>query len=445
MLILEVAQAIRHGLTLTNYRADPSATFNDTRAIFQSGVQNTMNYTLQSPIDFEPPPLAPDDSKYPESDEEEPLEEQKAQRRRIQRQARHYLQDGQLSILSAQLYGPFDGGWVNPWARKRKRKERNNGPAIDNERMQVGGDTAGGRQEGDFETTTPLRAWPNRGNAIRTEILETRLSSPIQTPAQKSPDGMLSTLTKLTPSAADLHLRSQSKFLPVFEYLSSNREDRGGGLKFEGANTIVKASEEIFRTPSFTFHTKIQELEATSGNLSARDNESTPARRLQKFNRKRREINQANNPSERDDVSSGSSTMLQVLFNDTHSVEVRGQPGATPPQNSPRKRRRLEENTDPSNADGECPVFKRPLEFNNANKVMTEIASTSNVPDHREYSANNTNDAMINAASLFNVPEHRKYPAISPPKSKPPPFSIIGSCALSGSPRDGQERPQLQA
>lgn len=411
-----------------------------------------MKYTLRrrptSHIDYEPPPLAPDDTIYPGSDEEEPVEEQEAQRRRIQLQAQHYLQDGQLFILSAQLSGPFDDRWVNPWAGKRKRGAQNNGPAFDNGRMQVGGYTAGGRQECESmtipETTRPSRGWHDRLNAIRTEIMETRSSSPTQTPAQKSPDGMLSTVTKLTPSAEDLHFLPQSKILPACEYLSSNREDGSGGSKVEEANTMAKAPEEMFRTPSFSLNANMQELGSTSGNLSARNHEVTPARRLQKFNKNRRETNQANNPSEGDDISRGSSTIVPVLFNETHSVEVSGQPGAIPPQTPPQKRRRLEENPVSSNADGECPVFKRPCEVNNADEAITDTASPFNVTDHREYSTSNTNDAMINAASPFSVPDHQNYPPISPPTSKPSPFSTTSSPGMSGSTKGGLERPQLQ-
>lgn len=374
-----------------------------------------MNYRLRrptAPIDYEPPPLAPDDSIYPGSDEEEPLEEQEAQRRRIQLQAQHYLQGGQLFILSAQLCGPFDGGWVNPWAGKRNRGAQNNSPAFDNARMQVGGDIAGGRQECESmtipETTRPSRAWRNGINAIRTQILETRSSSPIPAPAQKPPNGVLSTVTKLTPFAEDLHLLPQSKILPAFEYTSSNREDGGGDLKVEEANNIAKAPEEMPRTPSFSLDANMQELESASGNLSARDDEVTPARRLHIFNKMRREINQANNPCERDNISRGPSTILSVLFNVTHSVEVRGQPGAISPQTPPQKRRRLEETPVSSNADGEFPVFKRPREGNNANEAITDTDSPFDVTDHREYSTSNTNDAMINTVSPFNVPDHQK-------------------------------------
>lgn len=406
-----------------------------------------MNYRLRrptAPIDYEPPPLAPDDSIYPGSDEEEPLEEQEAQRRRIQFQAQHYLRGGQLFILSAQLCGPFDGGWVNPWTGKRKRGAQNNGPAIDNGRVQVGGDIAGVRQECESmtipETTRPSRGWRNRLNAIRTEILETRSSSPTLAPAQKPPDGVLSTVTKLTPFAEDLHLLPQPKTLLAFKCLSSNREDGGGDLKVEEANSLAKAPEEMLRMPSFSRNATMQELKSNSGNLSARDHEVTPARRLHKFNKKRREINHANNLCERDNISRGPSTILPVLSNETHSVEVRGRPGAIPPQTPPQKRR-LEENPVSSNADGECPVFKRPREANNANEAITDTDSPFNVTNHREDSSGNPNDAMINAASPFNVPDHSPS---SPPKSKPSPFSTIGSRSISVSTKDGRERPQLQ-
>lgn len=252
-----------------------------------------MNYRLRRPtappIDYEPPPLAPDDYFYLRSDEEERVEEQEAKRRRIQLQAQHYLQGGQLFIFSAQLCGPFDGGWVNPWAGKRKRGAKNDGPAFDHGRMQMGGDTAGGRQECEPttipETTRPSKWWRNRLNAIGTEIIETESSSPTPTPAPKSPDGMLSTVTKLTPSAEDLHLLRQSNILPVFEYPSSNREDGGRDLEVEEPKTVAKAPEEMFRTPSFSLNANMQELESTSGNLSARNHEVTPARRLHRFNK----------------------------------------------------------------------------------------------------------------------------------------------------------------
>lgn len=405
-----------------------------------------MNYRLRRPaahIDYEPPPLAPDDSIYPGSDGEEPVEEQEAKRRRIQLQAQHYLQGGQLFIFSAQLCGPFEGRWVNPWARKRKMGAKNNGPVFDHGRMEVGGDIAGGRQECESmtipETTRPSRWWRNRLNAIGTEILETGSSSPTPTPAQKSPD---STLTKLTPSAEDLHLLPQSNILQVFKYPSSNREDGDRDLEVEEENTVVKAPEEVSRTPSFSLNANMQELESTYGNPSARSHEVTPARRLHKFNKKRREINRANNPSEKDNVSRGPSTILSVLFNETHSMEVLGQPGAVLPQKPPQKRRSFEE--DPVNADGECPVFTRSREVNNANGAVTDTDSPFNATDNREYSTSNTNDAMINAAIPFNVPEHQIHPPISPPKSKLPQFSTLGSRGPRKGTKYGQERPQLQ-
>lgn len=410
-----------------------------------------MNYRLRrriAPIDYEPPPLAPDDSIYPGSDEEEPVEEQEADRRRIQSHAQHYLHGGQLFIFSAQLCGPFDGGWVNPWAAKRKRGAKNNGPVFDLGRMEVGSDTAGGRQECKSmtipETTRPSRWWRNRLNAIGTEILETGSISPTPTAAQKSPDGMLSTVvTKLTPSAEHLHLLPQSNILPVFEYPSSNREVGGRDLEVEVAITVAKAPEEILRTPSFSLNANMQELETNSGNLSARNHEVTPARRLHRFNKERREINRANNPSEKDNMSRGQSTIVPALFNEINPVEIRGEPGAIPPQTRPQKRRRLEENPVDSNADGECPALRRLRELNNANGAMTDTDSPFNLTGHREYSTSNTNDVTINAAIFFNVPDHQNHPPISPPKSKLSQFSTISSRGISCSTKDGGERLQL--
>ena len=86
----------------------------------------------------------------------------------------------------------------------------------------------------------------------------------------------------------------------------------------------------MFGTPSFNLNVATQESESKS--RSALYHDITSARRLQKFHRKWREINKANNPSERDDISWAPSTTLPALFNETHSLEVRGQLEALLPQ-----------------------------------------------------------------------------------------------------------------
>lgn len=392
-----------------------------------------MSYTFHqptSPIVFESPPLAPDDTIYTGSDEEESVEEQEAQRRRIHLQAQHYLQGGQLFILSAQLLGPFDGGWVNPWAGKRKRKGQEHGLEVENGRMQKGGDTAD-KSITMLETAKPSRTWLRTDNAYRSEILETRFNSPTLSPAMKSPEGTLSTMTTLDRSAEVLQeclkVIPPSTNPPAFEFPPLIRKDGDGGLECEKAVARAKAQEETFRGPSFKPAVDIRKLKSTSGNLAPRNHEESPAKRLQEFNSKRREIKQANYPSERDDESKRGSALLPARFNKTRFVEVGRLLEAIPSQNPPRKRRRLEEDNVLKNADGGAPVLNRPLEVNNENE---EIISTQ---------------GMIDAASPFNVSDHRKISPIPPTKSKPSLFSNMGSSGMSasGSLQDGQPRPQL--
>lgn len=395
-----------------------------------------------SPIDFEPLPLALDDIIYPELDEEEPLEEQEAQGRRIQLQAQHYLQGGQLFILSAQLRGPFGAGWVNPWTGRRKRKERNDGLGVGNGKMPIGGDTTGGGGQEDKlmtipETRKPSIMWLNRDNAIWSEISETRSNSPTPTPAMKPPGGTLSTMTKLDPCAEDLQgclkFIPPSKNLLAFEYSPLIRKDKGCELQFEKSKARAKAQVEMFRSLNFTPAIDVQKLKSKSGSLGPQNHEDSPARRLQEFTRKRREINQADNLIERDDKSRVISSLLPVLFSKPHSVEGCAQPEAIPSQNSPRKRRRREEENVHSYVDGASLIVKRPLGANNTNK---EIISTQ---------------AMIDAASPFKVSDYGTSSPISSTKSKPSLFSAMKSSGMSASGRLNneygnvfQQRPQLQ-
>ena len=78
-----------------------------------------------SPVRFESAPVSPEDVLYPGSDEDEELDikEQRKREKRIEELARGYLGGRGLFIQSALLKGPFEGaegGWKNPWARKRK-------------------------------------------------------------------------------------------------------------------------------------------------------------------------------------------------------------------------------------------------------------------------------------------------------------------------------------
>lgn len=377
-----------------------------------------MNYTFHqptSPVDCESPPLAPDDTVYTASGEEEFVEEQETQRQRIQLQAEYYLQGGQLSILSAQLRGPFDRGWVNPWAGESKRKERDDGPGVGIGGMQKVGDTAG---------EEPSTTWLNRGNAIRREILETRLSSPTPSPAIKPPEGTLSTMNIVDPFAEHLQgclkVVPPSTSLPAFEFPPLIRKDGDGGPEFERAKGGAMEHEKRFRELNSKPAVDMQ----TSGSLAPRNHEDSPARRLQEFTRKRRgEMYLVNNPSEGDE---GASTLLPGIK--TRSAEVGRQPEAIRSQNTPQKRRRLEEDNVPNNADGGAgaPVCKHTLKVSNGNEE------------------NSSPQAMMNSASPFNVSDHGTSSLISPPKSKPSLFSTIDSSGMSGAPKDGQKRLRLQ-
>ena len=374
-----------------------------------------MNYTFHqptSPVDCESPPLATDDATYTGSGDEEFVQEQEAQKQRIQLQAEYYLQGGQLFILSAQLRGPFDRGWVNPWAGERKKKERDDGPGVGIGRMQKVEGTAGEGGQDDKsmtipEITKPSRTWLNKSNAIRPGILETRLSSPTPSPAIKSPEETLSTMT--------------------FEFPPLIRKDGDGSPELEKAKAGAMAQEKMFRELNFKPTVDMQKSKATSGSLAAWNHEDSPARRLQEFTRKRRgEMYLANNPSEGDDKPKGPSILLPVLSIKTRSAEVAHQPEAIRPQNTPQKRRRLEEENVPNNVDGgAAPVFIRPLKVNNGNEE------------------NSSPRAMMDAASPFNVSDHGTSSLISPPKSKPSLFSTIDSSGMRGAPKDGQKRLRL--
>lgn len=76
-----------------------------------------------SPISFEPCSVAASDLDPDDllgSDEELDDAALAAKHRRIEELAESYLRGRPLFILSASLRGPFDDGWKNPWAKRRK-------------------------------------------------------------------------------------------------------------------------------------------------------------------------------------------------------------------------------------------------------------------------------------------------------------------------------------
>ncbi|KAK5059753.1 hypothetical protein LTR84_009636 [Exophiala bonariae] len=75
-----------------------------------------------SPVSAEEYPICHNTIVYDEGDEDpdDSPEKRAAKRRRIESYAAAYLRGQPLFILSAQLKGPFDKGWKNPWRRKTK-------------------------------------------------------------------------------------------------------------------------------------------------------------------------------------------------------------------------------------------------------------------------------------------------------------------------------------
>ena len=103
-----------------------------------------------SPLDFEPVETPPEDVLYPGSDQEHDYDDEKRVKKklRVEILGRQYLEGRPLFIQSAGLRGPFDEGWVNPWAgNKRKRgtngTKRRLATAYDDEKSHAGGSGIG--------------------------------------------------------------------------------------------------------------------------------------------------------------------------------------------------------------------------------------------------------------------------------------------------------------
>lgn len=372
-----------------------------------------MTYNFKRPtstVDCEPLPLASEDILYPGSDKDESIEEQQARRRRIELQAQHYLQGRELFVLSAHLRGPFADGWVNPWARKRKRNERRDVAGGSQGRIHIGdASTVEGQEVKIPETTKPSRTWLNTHNAVCSGAGRVRSSSPTQATAMRPLEETLPAVAKLNPSFDDkvlddelLHwaspltalksplsaVRSQStatmsndaaaghdftgkissvrlaedvqgslkvvppsSMLPAFEYRSMIRKDRVDELEFEKAQAIAKAQERMFRELSFNSTADMEHLKSTSQHTES------PARRLQNFTKRRRQINQSNNSSERDDKSKDTSKFPPFAPNGTPSVEADDQPRAERSGSSSPKPRKLDKVSMPRKENEQSPLF----------------------------------------------------------------------------------------
>lgn len=372
-----------------------------------------MTYNFKRPtttVDCEPLPLASEDVLYPGSDKDESIEEQEARRRRIELQAQHCLQGRELLILSAHLRGPFADGWINPWARKRKRNERRDGAGEAQKSIHRGeASTVDGPDVTIPETTRPSRTWLNAHNTVWSGAGKSRSSSPTPAPAMKLPEETLPAMAKLNPSSDDkvlddecLHYtspltafkpplstgRSQeavagsndaitgkdprakvaterlvgdlqgslkvvppSSMLPAFEYRSMIRNDRVDESEFEKAQARAKAQERMFRELSFNSTADMEHLKSTS------QDEESLARRFQSFTKKRRQKNQSNVIIERDDKSTGASKLPPVALNGTPSIEADDQPRAELSQRSPPKPRQLSEVNVPRKEAEKSPLF----------------------------------------------------------------------------------------
>lgn len=372
-----------------------------------------MTYNFKRPtttVDCEPLPLASEDVLYPGSDQDESIEEQETRRRRIELQAQHYLQGRELFILSAHLRGPFADGWLNPWARRRKRNERRDGAGGAQRRMHRGeASTVDEHKVTIPETTRPSRTWLNTHNAVWSGAGKARSFSPTPPPAMKLPEETLPAKAKLIPSSDDkvlgdecLHCtspltaikpplstgRSQetaawsddgitgkdstakvatvrlegdlqgslkvlppSSMLPAFEYRSMIRNDLVDESEFEKAQARAKMQERMFRELSFSSTAEMEHLKSLS------QNEESPARRLKIFTRKRRQMNQSNIFVERDDKSTGASKFPPVALDRTPSIEADDQPRAELSQSKPPKPTQLFEVNVPRKESEKSPLF----------------------------------------------------------------------------------------
>lgn len=99
-----------------------------------------------SPLDFEPLETPPEDILCPGSDQEYDYDDDKRAKKklRVEILGRQYLEGRPLFIQSAGLRGPFEDGWVNPWAREKRKRgtgdsKRRSETAYDEEESQTVG------------------------------------------------------------------------------------------------------------------------------------------------------------------------------------------------------------------------------------------------------------------------------------------------------------------
>jgi len=74
-----------------------------------------------SPLHFEPLQTSYEDVLWPGSDDEADEDQREKKRVRIEEFGKQYLEGRPLYIQSSGLRGPFDQGWVNPWATEKRK------------------------------------------------------------------------------------------------------------------------------------------------------------------------------------------------------------------------------------------------------------------------------------------------------------------------------------
>ncbi|KAK0512041.1 hypothetical protein JMJ35_005169 [Cladonia borealis] len=169
-----------------------------------------------SPLDFEPLETRPEDILYPGSDQEYDYDDDKRAKKklRVEILGRQYLEGRPLFIQSAGLRGPFEDGWVNPWAREKRKRGTNDTKrrletADDEEEnhtvgLEVGkgdstvkrrhpGDISNGIVNGDSEKATsvakrsPVRANHTAKRRKRDSVDESRHDDEVERPVKTGP------------------------------------------------------------------------------------------------------------------------------------------------------------------------------------------------------------------------------------------------------------------
>lgn len=193
-----------------------------------------------SPVIAEEYPICDDTIIYDEGDDyyEDSAERRAAKRRRIESYAAAYLRGQPLFILSAQLKGPFNKGWENPWRRKRR----------------IVKSTANGMPQLEVPETT-IKPQPQiASSAAHAREVSSEILTPVyhtkQTSKQNLPGNKKRTSSSLLPmkqttpaSAADIGT-PESKIRQVEDWLRKNENSSQTG------QSLSQSSPSLLTRPS---------------------------------------------------------------------------------------------------------------------------------------------------------------------------------------------------